>query len=119
MSRGCELVSNPNGSGEVFVATDANLPTGTAVSSNVLEQTTNGGESWETIHPTVEVPGLNTTLAWQGTQLSFAGNRLYSNAVSASHFHADPPGGLEDGLPLPCHASSRVRTADVVGMCAG
>lgn len=78
MSRGCELVVNPTDSYEVYVATDANPPTSTTVSSYVLEHTSNGGDSWETIHPTVEVPGLNTALAWQGTQLSFAGNRLYS-----------------------------------------
>jgi hypothetical protein len=78
MSRGCELVINPNDSNEVFVATDANPPTSTTISSYVLEHTTDAGDSWETIRPTVDVPGLNTTLAWQGTQLSFAGNHLYS-----------------------------------------
>jgi hypothetical protein len=85
MSRGCELIINPTDSYEIYVATSSNPPANPAVPSYVLEHTSNGGDSWETIHPTVHVPSLNTALAWQGTQLRFAGNLLYSvQAVSTS-----------------------------------
>ena len=78
MSRGCELAINPTDSYEIYVATSSNPSADQAVPSYILEHTSNGGKSWETIHPTVNVPGLNTPLPWQGTQLRFAGNRLYS-----------------------------------------
>lgn len=78
MSRSCELAVNPTDSYEIYVATSSNPPTEQAVSSYILEHTSNGGDSWEAIHPTVNVPGLNVTLPWQGTHLRFAGNRLYS-----------------------------------------
>lgn len=78
MSRGCELAVNPADSGEITVATSSNPPVGQAVPAFVLEHTSNGGNSWETIHPTVNVPGASAPLPWQGTQLRFAGKRLYS-----------------------------------------
>lgn len=78
MSRGCQLTINPTDSYEIYVATSSNPPTDPAVPSYVLEHTSNGGDSWETIHPTVHGPGLNVAPAWQGTQFSFAGNHLYS-----------------------------------------
>ncbi|HEU5383584.1 MAG TPA: sialidase family protein [Ktedonobacteraceae bacterium] len=76
MGRSCELVINPTDSYEIYVATSPNVSGNLAAS--VLEHTSNGGDSWETLHPTVVVPGLNTTLFWQGTQLRLVHNRLYS-----------------------------------------
>lgn len=57
MSRDCELAINPTDSYEMYVATSSNPPADKAVPSYVLEHTSNGGDSWETIHPTVEVSG--------------------------------------------------------------
>jgi hypothetical protein len=85
MSRDCELTINPTDSYEIYVATSSSPPADQAVPSYVLEHTSNGGDTWETIHPVVFSPGRNAALAWQGTQLSFAGNRLYSlQAIPAS-----------------------------------
>jgi hypothetical protein len=78
MSRGCELTINPTNSNEIYVTTSSNPPTDPSVPSYVLEHTLNGGISWETIRPIVHAPGMNITPAWLGTQLSIAGNRLYS-----------------------------------------
>ncbi|HEV2581870.1 MAG TPA: sialidase family protein, partial [Ktedonobacteraceae bacterium] len=94
MSRGCELAVNPTDSYEIVVATSSNPPADETVPSYVLEHTTNGGDTWETIHPMVEVPGLNTAVAWQGMSLRFAGNRLWSlQAISTSLTPA--PQGLQ------------------------
>ena len=78
MSRGCELVINPTNSHEIYVSTSSNAPENSAVPSFVLKHTSNGGESWETIQPTIHDPELQTTPAWQGRHLSFVGNHLYS-----------------------------------------
>jgi hypothetical protein len=99
MSRGCQLAINPTDSYEIYVATSSNPPADPAVPSYVLEHTSNGGDSWETIHAvltrsatealvstlgqteqkaTVYAPSLDALLAWQGTQLRFGGKRLYS-----------------------------------------
>lgn len=92
MSRGCEIAINPTESNNVYVATSSNPPASQAVPSYILEHTSNGGGSWETIHPTVNVPGLNAPLPWQGTQLSFAGNRLYSREALPLSSTSTPQG---------------------------
>lgn len=78
MSRGCELTVSPTDSYEIYVSTSSAAPENPQVPSLVLKHTTTGGDSWETIQPTVHGPGLQITPAWQGTHLSFAGTRLYS-----------------------------------------
>lgn len=78
MSRDCEFTINPTDSYEIYVATSSNPPADLSVPSYVLKHTKNGGDSWETIHPTVYLAGQNAPLPWQGTQLRFVGNRLYS-----------------------------------------
>lgn len=92
MSRGCELTISPTDSYEIYVATSSNPPADQAIPSYVLEHTSNGGDSWETIHPTVYAPSLNATLAWQGWQLSFAGNHLYSVQAVPTSFTPAPQG---------------------------
>jgi hypothetical protein len=92
MSRGCELTINPTDSYEIYVATSSNPPTDQVVPSFVLEHTSNGGDSWETIHPMVYIPSLNAALAWQGTQLSFVGNRLYSLQTVPTSLTPTPQG---------------------------
>ncbi len=92
MSRGCQLAINPTDSYEIYVATSSNPPADPAVPSYVLEHTSNGGDSWETIHPTVYAPSLNAPLAWQGTQIRFEGKRLYSLQAVPTSLTPTPQG---------------------------
>ncbi len=74
----CELAINPTDSFEIYVVTSSNLAAG----SSVLKHTSDGGDTWETISPTVHGSGLNSPPPWHqprfGAELSFVGNRLYS-----------------------------------------
>lgn len=74
----CELAINPTDSFEIYVATSSNQAAG----SSVLKHTSDGGDTWETITPTVHGSGLTSPPPWRlprfGAQFSFVGNRLYS-----------------------------------------
>lgn len=84
MGRSCELAINPADSNEIYIATSSSLAPEQA--TYVLEHTSNGGSRWETLSPSVIVPGQNTTLAWQGTQLRMVRNHLYSiQALPLAH----------------------------------
>jgi hypothetical protein len=79
MGRGsCALAINPTDSFEIYVVTSSNLAAG----SSVLKYTSDGGDTWETITPTVHGSGLNSPPPWRqprfGAEFSFVGNRLYS-----------------------------------------
>jgi hypothetical protein len=98
MGRGsCELAINPTDSDDIYVVTSS------AVGTSVLKHTSDGGDTWETISPTVHVPGLTSSSPWRqprfGAEFSLVGNRLYSlQALPIPPMPA--PHGYQGPLPI-------------------
>jgi len=69
----CAFAINPTDSNDIYVMGPSSIPQG----SNVLQHSTDGGQTWNTILPTLQVPGLPYVLAWHVLQLSIEGDRLF------------------------------------------
>lgn len=75
LGNSCELAVNPTDSNDVFTI-------GTLIGSNgqaaeVLQHTADGGQTWTTIQPKLNLSGSSTGVQWSIQQLSFVGNALF------------------------------------------
>ncbi len=72
----CQLTINPADRNDVYVVSGPeHVSTGTP-SSDILTHSTDGGQTWKIIQPTLHVPSLQSSIAWQVQQISMVGNRL-------------------------------------------
>jgi len=69
----CAFAINPTDSNDIYVVGPSSILKGPAV----LQHSTDGGQTWNSILPTLQVPGLPYVLAWHVLQLSFEGDRLF------------------------------------------
>ncbi len=73
LSAKCQLAINPGDSNDVYaVGAPSN-----AQSPDALQHTTDGGQTWTTIQPTLHVPGIQSPVAWHIQQISIEGGRLF------------------------------------------
>lgn len=70
----CELAVNPDNSNDIYVVSGTSN-TGQQTSS-VLKHSTDGGQSWDTVTPTLQLPG-NSGVRWYVQHLTIEGNRLF------------------------------------------
>lgn len=73
----CQLTINPADSNEVYIVTAYSATVSPKDMPDTLKHTTDGGQTWETIVPTVRMPGLQSDLVWHVQQLSSAGKNLF------------------------------------------
>ena len=74
----CQLTVNSADSNEVYVVTPSNTAPGSGGTPITLKHTTDGGQTWETIVPSIQGPGIQTKLVWYPLQLSMAGKSLFA-----------------------------------------
>ena len=69
----CQLAVNPADGNDVYAAgtSTVNAPTG------VLFHSTDGGQSWATIKPTLSIPGSSHIPTWDVQQMTVEGGHLY------------------------------------------
>lgn len=75
LGQSCEIAINPTDSNDIFAIGTATGSNGQA--SSVLHHSTDGGKTWTTIQPKLNVSGSSTPVQWSIQQLSFAGNALF------------------------------------------
>ena len=74
----CDLAVNPANSDDLYVAGNTAVqPTASNAASYMLWHSSDGGQSWTAILPSLSAPSLQTTAAWQVEQISIEGGRLY------------------------------------------
>ncbi len=72
----CAFAINPTDSNDIYAAGTSSGP----LSGGVLQHSTDGGQTWSTLLPTLQdstLPGLRPAPAWHILQLSIAGNQLF------------------------------------------
>src|SRR2546423_11952243 len=69
----CQLAVNPGNSNELYAISLPNA----AQATNVLKHSTDGGQTWTTISPTLNMPGNQSAPVWNVEQLSVVGNALF------------------------------------------
>lgn len=75
LGQSCEIAINPTDSNDVFAIGTATGSNGQA--SETLHRSIDGGQTWTTIQPKLNVSGSSTPAQWSIQQLSFAGNALF------------------------------------------
>ncbi len=79
----CEFAINPSDSNEVYAVAAPLNPK----SSSILLHTTDGGQTWNTITPVYQIPGLQSNLLWSPLELRMEGSQLFGlQAVPSSAF---------------------------------
>lgn len=74
----CDLAVNPANSDDLYVAGNTAVqPTASNAASYMLWHSSDGGQSWTAILPSLSAPSLHTTTMWQVEQISIEGGRLY------------------------------------------
>lgn len=74
----CDLAVNPANSSDLYVAgATAVLPTASNAASYMLWHSSDGGQTWTAILPSLSAPSLSTATAWQVQQIAIEGGRLY------------------------------------------
>src|SRR5947209_3826745 len=73
IGRSCELAINPTNSNDLYAL---GISSADQVSS-ILKHSTNGGQTWTTIQPTIKLPGSSSAPAWNLQQLSVVSNALF------------------------------------------
>ena len=68
------MAINPADSNELFAAGEG-VSNGQA--TGILKHSTDGGETWTTIQPQLNVPGTQSAQVWHVQQLSMVGGRLF------------------------------------------
>jgi len=93
----CEFAINPSASNEVYaVAAPLN-----SMSSNILLHSTDGGQTWNTITPVYQIPGLQSGLLWSPLDLRMEGSQLFG-------LQAVPPSAFAlPGQPTPPQPASK------------
>ncbi|HEX6555674.1 MAG TPA: hypothetical protein VF026_23130 [Ktedonobacteraceae bacterium] len=89
----CQVAVNPADSNELF-ATGEGVSNGQA--TGILKHSTDGGKTWTTIQPQLNVPGTQSAQVWNVQQLSMVGGRLFGLQMLARHlppvvFQGTPP----------------------------
>ena len=79
-----------DGAGEV-VAAGEGVSNGQA--TGILKHSTDGGQTWTTIQPRLNVPGTQSAQVWHVQQLSMVGGRLFGLQMLARHV---PPVVFQD-----------------------
>ncbi len=69
----CQIAINPTNSNDVYAAgtSSGNAPTG------ILLHSTDGGQTWTTIKPTLSIPGPTHAPAWSVQQITVEGGHLF------------------------------------------
>jgi photosystem II stability/assembly factor-like uncharacterized protein len=75
LGQSCEIAINPTDSNDIFAVGITTGSNGQA--SPVLHHSTDGGQTWTTIQPKLNVSGSSTPVQWNIQQLSFADNALF------------------------------------------
>src|SRR5262249_9272267 len=77
----CQLAISPTNTDEVYVASLAEPKANTDTFTSVLRHTTDGGRTWTTIQPRLEItdqiPAIKSALPWDVQALSMSGSRLF------------------------------------------
>ncbi len=72
----CQLTINPADSTEIYVVSGPEHVSNGTPSADILKHSTDSGQTWKSIQPTLHVPSLHSPIAWQVQQISMVGNRL-------------------------------------------
>ncbi len=91
----CRVAVNPADSNELF-AVGEGVSNGQA--TGVLKHSTDGGQTWTTVRPQLNVPGTQSAQVWDVQQLSMVGGRLFGLQMLARHV---PPVVFQDTPPRP------------------
>lgn len=73
LGESCQLAVNPADSHDIYAI--GALKSGQ--STGVLKHSTDGGQAWTTITPTLKVPDIGSALAWNAQQITVEGNSLF------------------------------------------
>jgi hypothetical protein len=105
----CQLATNPAERDEVYVVSDPRTIVSNATEPSFLMHTTDGGQSWSRIDPTVNLSGGQTHVPWWIQDLRMVdGGRLFG-LIPVSLPTLLPPGQLPS--PQPRSALSLLRLA--------
>ena len=75
LGQSCQLAINPTDSNDIFVVGTSTGTGGQATAT--LLHSTDGGQTWTTIHPGLKLSSSYTVPQWNIQELSFAGNALF------------------------------------------
>lgn len=74
----CDLAVNPANSSDLYVAGNTAVqPTASNAASYMLWHSSDGGQTWTAILPSIMPPTLQLTASWQAQQISIVGGKLY------------------------------------------
>src|ERR1051326_9031076 len=73
LGNSCQLAVNPGNSNELYAIGLSN----TTQAASILKHSTDGGQTWTTIAPALNIPGNQPAPAWNVEQLSMVGNTLF------------------------------------------
>jgi hypothetical protein len=73
MGSSCQLAVNPGNSNELYAIGLPNV----AQATSILKHSTDGGQTWTTIAPALNMPGNQSAPMWNVEQLSMVGNALF------------------------------------------
>lgn len=102
----CEIAVNPANSNEIYAVSAAN----NMQSADVLKHSTDGGQTWNTIVPNLQLPGSNSPSAWDVQQISIEGNHLFG--IEWVPLRALPIGGQGGTIPQVNALARLITSAD-------
>jgi hypothetical protein len=77
ISGSCQLAVNPANSDELYVVSGPMGASGSGAISYALKHSTNSGQTWTTISPTVHSSDIPSGFPWNVQQITFAGSSLF------------------------------------------
>ena len=93
----CVFAINPTDNNDIYAVSPSRVPQG----PNVLQHSTDGGQTWHSFIPTLQVPGLPYIFAWHVLQLSMEGNRLFGVQYVAQSTVSTPGQAILPGQNFP------------------
>ncbi len=108
-NKSCEFAINPSNSNEVYaVAAPPN-----SQSSSIFLHSTDGGQTWNTITPVYQIPGLQSGLLWSPLELRMEGSQLFG-------LQAVPPSAFaQPGQPTPSRPAASLPAQRLVASVDG
>lgn len=101
----CQLAINPNNSSDVYLVTTASSQQFTSI----IKHSTDGGHTWNTIQPSLVIPGATSVPFWNLTQVSMVGQQLFG--IQTLSVRVMPPQGRKGTIPQPVYNLPRLVTS--------
>ncbi len=97
ISGSCQLAVNPANSNELYIVSGPKSASGNGAISYELKHSSDGGQTWTTLSPTLHGSDVPSGIPWNVQQITFAGSSLFGTQWVPTETAFPHPGLMPDG----------------------